>query len=91
MQLFPSDGRLRAVAGVDDGINRQCHEPVQAHHDFLVISPRKVGASNPFAEKRVAAKEDTVPVKADATGTVAGRMHHGECEVAALYGVPVFQ
>lgn len=99
---FLTDGGRKAVAGMHDGVVRECEEfGDEGVHNFFRGATPKVGAANAAREERVACEEDWRgdgdfagvgrKKKAGTAGRVAGGVNHLGLQVAPLQRVAFAQ
>jgi hypothetical protein len=95
VSLFPTDGRGRCgavvVARPDDGVVRQLHQAADGFAQGGAIAAGQVGAATVADKKRVARKEISLRMEANAARGVAGRVNDFEGDRAQLQGFFILQ
>ena len=83
-----AEGRLRAVAGVDDGLRREAlHQRLDRLEERVPVAEREIGSPDRAGEEDVAREERALGVVGDVAGRVARNVQRLERDAGELDGL----
>src|SRR5205823_8189506 len=81
-QSLLANGRVHAVARVDDGFQRKSGYFLESCRQLRRVGKRKVGATDGAGEQTIAHQRHAIAVNDDVTRCMPRRVHHSHLTVA---------